>query len=1013
MNAIASAVSRALHKVTLDVETFSRVNLKSAGMYRYAEDESTDLLCVCWAVDDGPVNAWIPSADPGFAFEVEDIDGQIFCGPELPPLLLKHLQGAEIHCWNAAFERAILNGPAGQRYGFPKLEIHQMRCSMARARYCSLPGRLEDSANELNTPVKKRTSGLNAMRYLCKPRADGTRPTIVEERKRFLELVPYCADDVRAERGVDDVLPEMSPKEQKVWELDQTINDRGVLVDLDALADLEHLIDTYKKQLAALCIQLTTCPAFPKGISPTQLAQLSAWIRANGYPQLENLQADTVRQMQANPAVPDAVKRIIAIYATYGMKAVSKFKAIRSAICKDGRLRGMLLYHGAGTGRWSSVIVQIHNLFRPVIDDAENALAAARARSVDWIRALYPSTDPMKVVASCIRGLLIAKPGHELVFPDFSGIESRWNAWMFDEEWKLDAYRKFDRGESKFDNYVMAYARAFGVDPATVTKAQRQLGKVMELSLGYEGGVGAFVKMAATYRVDLAAMREAFPRAPKAIQEAALYNYDFMKDEGRTGKLDKETWVACEALKLLWREAHPRITAGWKQLKYAAIEAVCNPGQIVTVAHKRIMYKTEGEFLIMRLPSGRKVRYFKPQVRGDVLHYRGVDTATRIYGETYTYGGKQCLAAGTKVLTGGGWKSIELCTASDALWDGENWVYSGGLIAQGVRPVIAYNGVEMTSDHEVLTNEGWKTAAMAQSQGLDWAQVRLPNRAALRRQPKWKDALAGALRLRPVGNSCRRRHDAQSRAFSKIMRMQDWLFDIERRENARLVASSYLRRVAEHAGALYKAVALRVEELWWARHTSLPGMEELRPFCGGHAAFLQPGALHRAGGQPKELPERELLLGHAGGAVQQQALYALYRRGASGAGRAKGRGEALHGVHAHSGRLAGSGFAETYDLANAGPLKRFTVLGSGGPMIVHNCENETQAGCRDLLVDAMLEFESTGEPIIFHVHDEPVMEVPIGCLSDSKVTSIMCRVPTWAPGFPLAIDGHRAHRYRK
>ena len=624
-------------KLTLDIETFSRVNLKTAGMYRYAEDESTDLLCVCWAIDDGPVSAWIPSADPGFAFDVADIDGQIMCGSGgIPTELAAWIQeGKEVHCWNAAFERAVLNGPAGQRYGFPKLEIKQMRCSMARARYCSLPGRLEDAANELNTTVKKRSAGLNAMRYLCKPRADGTRPTISDERERFLQLVPYCADDVRAERCVDSVLPEMSPKEQRVWELDQAINDRGVQVDLAALEDLEHLIKEYKEQLKAKCRELTG------GIGPTQHAQLAAYIRENGYSQLENLQADTVRKMQADPAVPDAVKCIIALYSTYGMKAVSKIAAIKNAVCKDGRLRGMLLYHGAGTGRWSSLIVQIHNLFRPVIDDAEAAIEAARARDLDWIRALYPGVDPMKVFASCIRGLLIAKEGHELVFPDFSGIEARWNAWMFGEEWKLDAYRAYDRGEGP-DLYVVAYSRAFGVDPATVTKAQRQLGKVLELSMGYEGGVGAFVKMAASNKIDLATLKEAFDRAPEGIQEAARHNYDFMKEQNRVGRLDKDVWLACEALKLLWREAHPKIVWGWKDLKNSALNAVANPGTIHSVAGKRIMFKTEGQFLIMHLPSGRKVRYFQPRIKDDVLRYRGVDTVTRIYGEAATYGGKLC-----------------------------------------------------------------------------------------------------------------------------------------------------------------------------------------------------------------------------------------------------------------------------------------------------------------------------------------------------------------------------------
>lgn len=624
-----------MDRMTIDIESFSECNLKTAGMYRYAEDESTDLLCVCWAVNDGPVHAWVPSADAAFAFELEDIDGSIFCGEALPEMLRADLgRCPEVHAWNAAFERTVLNGPAGRRYSFPHLEIKQMRCSMARARNCSLPGRLEDSANELNTPVKKRSAGVNAMRYLCKPRPDGTRPTILEERDRFRKLVPYCADDVRAERGVDDVLPPMSPKEQRVWEMDQAINDRGVQVDLAALADLEFLIDKYKIELAAKCVKLTGC-------KPGQLAQLSAWIRANGWPDLENLQADTVQQLQKNPLVPDNIKTVIAIYATYGMKAVSKFPAMRKAVCKDGRIRGMLLYHAAGTGRWSSVIVQIHNLFRAVIADAEAAIEAARCRDLGWIRALYPGVDPMKVISSCVRGVLIAKEGHELVFPDFSGIEARWNAWMFGEEWKLDAYRKFDRGEGP-DLYTVAYGRAFGIDPAAVTKPQRQLGKVMELALGYEGGVGAFVKMAATYRINLETLKPTLATAHPALRDAAESNYDFMKDQGRIGRLDKETWLACECIKLAWREAHPRIVQGWKDLKNYAQASVANPGQVFTVANKKIMFKTEGDFLIMRLPSGRKTRYFKPEFRGDVLRYRGVDTVTRQYGPTSTYGGKLC-----------------------------------------------------------------------------------------------------------------------------------------------------------------------------------------------------------------------------------------------------------------------------------------------------------------------------------------------------------------------------------
>ena len=619
-------------KLTLDIETFSRINLKSAGLYAYAEDESTDLLCVCWAVDDGPVHAWIPDADPELCLGLQNEGLCLGRGREAPIFLVDYIKsGGIIHAWNAAFERQVLNGPAGKRYGFPPISIEQTRCSMARSRASSMPGRLEDAANVLQTPVKKRVAGINAMRYLCKPRADGTRPTIVEERERFLQLVPYCADDVRAERCVDAVLPEMSPKELRVYHLDQRINDRGVRVDLKAVADFEHLIEEYKAALKAACIKIT-------GISPSRPGPLSDWIRKNGFPQLENLQAESVRKALLTN-LPKDVATVLKIYSTVNMKAVAKFKAMREAVCKDGRLRGMLQYHAAATGRWSSFIVQIHNLFRSVIDDPGLAIVAARSRDLGLIRMLHPGVDPMKVLASCIRGMLVADEGKEFVFPDFAGVEARWNAWLFGEAWKLEAYRAYDRGEGP-DLYVVAYARAFAVDPSSVTKAQRQLGKALELAMGYQGGVGAFVKSCATNRIDLADVTRA--QIPHNIREEAEQNY-LIATPQRKGALDPKVWVACESLKILWRNAHPKIVQGWRDLEDAAKRAVQNPGEIHAVAGRRIMFKTEGQWLVMRLPSGRKIRYFQPRFDNDgKLIYEGVDTATRKWGTTSTYGGKLC-----------------------------------------------------------------------------------------------------------------------------------------------------------------------------------------------------------------------------------------------------------------------------------------------------------------------------------------------------------------------------------
>jgi DNA polymerase len=183
-------------------------------------------------------------------------------------------------------------------------------------------------------------------------------------------------------------------------------------------------------------------------------------VRANGYPDLLDMQAETIKLLVERVDIPDNAKHVLRIYSTYNAKAVTKFDTILEAVCADGRLHGMLLYHGAGTGRWSSLIVQLQNLFRPVIDDPETAVEAFKTRNLDWIRALYPQ-DPMKVIASTVRSHFIAGRGKKLIALDFAGVESRKNAWLWNEEWKLQAFRDYDAGKGQ-DQYILAVADALG-----------------------------------------------------------------------------------------------------------------------------------------------------------------------------------------------------------------------------------------------------------------------------------------------------------------------------------------------------------------------------------------------------------------------------------------------------------------------------------------------------------------------------------------------------------------------
>ena len=634
-------------KITGDIETFSRCDLKKAGMARYAEDESTDINCFCWAIDDGPVHSWIPQGDEEFKAALIALKdpalegGTIWIGSTVPGEL-RFLIGraAELHAWNAAFERLNLNGPAGQRYGFPKIEISQTWCSMLNARVHGLPGALEDAANALNTPIKKRIAGVNAMRYLCKPRKDGTRPMLVEERERFLALIPYCADDVRAERGIDAVVPPMSAQELRIYrELDQPMNDRGWKVDLAAVDALESLVQQYKAELEGACLTLT-------GIKPSRPGPLADWIRSKGFPELENLQADTVRKALMKE-MPQETKRILSLYSTYGMKSVMKFPAMRKAAGSGARLRHLFGMYGAGTGRWVSYIVQLQNLFRALVDSGV-AVEIAMEWSLQYVRDMYPGIDPMKVFASCVRSCLVADEGKDLLFPDFSGVEARWNSWMFGEEWELKAYRDYDAGIGP-NVYVANYARSYGI-PADSQEAieGKQLGKVLVLSMGYEVGVGAFVKMAGTYRVDLKDMAEkTYPTLPRDVLDESIEAFQYAEEQGRTYELPSKVWITCEGLKRMWRRAHPNIVRGWVDLKEAAIGAVSNPGKIHSVAKGRIAFRTEQDWLVMRLPSGRKMWYYKPRIKEDkqgrqALHYLGMNTVTRQWGPTSTYGGKLC-----------------------------------------------------------------------------------------------------------------------------------------------------------------------------------------------------------------------------------------------------------------------------------------------------------------------------------------------------------------------------------
>ena len=589
-----------MSKLSLDFETFSRADLKETGAYRYAEDASTDFTSVAYAVNNGPVHLWCPwdnvpeSALTAIRQRI-DQGARVDVGIQPPELLRRALddKSLKIGAHNAQFERVITNGNAGDLHDLPYLDIERFKCSMASAAVYGLPHSLENAAKAIGSYPKK-VDDAYAMRYFSKPRKDGSRPTPTEEPDRFIKLACYNVDDVKAERDLASKIPEITPQEEQIYFLDQRINERGVLVDLESVKNMQFLIDRHKEQLAEVCRKATN-------FNPTQTGKLAEWVRANGYPQLPDLQAPTVVEALEDPACPESVRQVLGVYSTYAMKAVSKYESMPLAACKDGRLRGLFKYYGAGPGRWSSSIVQLHNMMRPLIKDADVAIELAKLRSLDALRTMY-DLDPMKVIASCARGMLVSPPGRDFISFDFSQIEAVIRTWLAGDESMLQVFR-----DGKVKSYAVQGSKMFGMPVSKIVDdGVHQLytaAKIGDLACGFSGWEAAVKKMARQMGIKLA--------------------MDAADIAGR------------------WRDANPLVVRAWQDLESAAKTAVAKPGTAWAIPNRRATFKVDGRWLYLRLPSGRKIAYLDPEldIDGNVT-YMGVDTYTRQWKRVEAYGGK-------------------------------------------------------------------------------------------------------------------------------------------------------------------------------------------------------------------------------------------------------------------------------------------------------------------------------------------------------------------------------------
>jgi len=584
----------------IDIETFSEANLPKVGVYRYAEHPSTDILCVCYAFDDGPISLWIPSDEvpisllKNTAAYVEESGGKFYLKETCPTDLKEYIESGGIcAAHKAEFERTLLNGHPGQSRGFPITKISQWVCTAAKAAASGLPRALGAACIALDTKHKKQEDGKAHMMALSKPRKKEGSPrwTPQEDPDRFFSLYKYCIDDVKAERDIDQTLPDLSPHEQKIYQLDQIINRRGIKLDQPLVQQTLDLKDQYKELVAERCFDLT-------GLKPTQTGKLADWIR-DRYA-IDDLQAPTIKEVLARSDVPKDVRQALRMRTSYSMKAPSKLEAMQRVVCDDGRMHGLFLYWGASPGRWSSRLVQLQNMMRSKLKNDSTAISVIQTQDMEWLRMMFGEYDLMTVFGSVMRGMLIPEDGHDLQCMDYSSIEARIRAWLADDQDALEIYRTHGL------MYEHAAAQVYHLpkDEASlrlITGDRRLVGKISDLSLGFGGGGNAYMKMAKQHGVEV----------------------DF--DRG-------------EEIKFAWRDANPKTVKLWYALENAWRNAVTYPGDVFSVADKKIMFKVDGDFMRQRMPSGRCISYYKPEAH-DGCTYMGIDTYTRQWCRTDTYGG--------------------------------------------------------------------------------------------------------------------------------------------------------------------------------------------------------------------------------------------------------------------------------------------------------------------------------------------------------------------------------------
>ena len=570
-----------MQTLSIDLETYSDQPLAKTGVYRYVESPDFEILLFAYSVDGGPV---------------QQID--LACGEKIPSEVLSALEDETVTKWafNANFERICLSRfldyPTGDY-----LEPDSWKCSMVWAAYMGLPLSLEGTGAVLGLEKQKLSEGKDLIKYFCQPcaptKSNGQRTRNLPKHSldKWLAFKRYNIRDVETEMSIQARLSKY-PVPNSVWEeyhLDQEINDRGVGLDMELVRQAIQMDGRSRSELTQAMKELTSLD------NPNSVQQMKQWLADNGV-ETDTLGKKAVAELLKT--APPQLQKVLTLRQQLAKSSVKKYQAMETAVCADGRARGMFQFYGANrTGRWAGRIIQMQNLPQNHLDDLSEARGLVRAGNFDALETLYE--DVPDTLSQLIRTAFVPQENRKFIVADFSAIEARVIAWLAGEKWRQDV---FAAGK---DIYCASASHMFGVpvEKHGVNGHLRQKGKIAELALGYGGSVGALKAMGA---LEMGLSEDELP-----------------------------------ALVSAWRQANPKIVQFWWAVDRAVMDAVTR--KTTTKTHGIVFSARNGK-LFITLPSGRSLAYVKPKIGtnkfgGDCITYEGVG-GTKKWERLDSYGPK-------------------------------------------------------------------------------------------------------------------------------------------------------------------------------------------------------------------------------------------------------------------------------------------------------------------------------------------------------------------------------------